>query len=68
MVRIPKGILTCVTGVAGCGKSSLTHGCFAASHPEAIVIDKRHCPSVWNDIGFGNLHAPAADTDHSGVT
>jgi Excinuclease ATPase subunit len=40
-VRIPKGILTCVTGVAGCGKSSLIHGCFAASHPEAVVIDQQ---------------------------
>lgn len=40
-VRIPKGILTCVTGVAGCGKSSLIHGCFVAQHPEATVIDQQ---------------------------
>lgn len=40
-VRIPKGVLTCVTGVAGCGKSSLIHGCFVAQHPEAIVIDQQ---------------------------
>lgn len=40
-VRIPKGVLTCVTGVAGCGKSSLIHGCFAAQHPEACVIDQQ---------------------------
>lgn len=40
-VRIPKGILTCVTGVAGCGKSSLVHGCFAAQHPEAVLIDQQ---------------------------
>lgn len=40
-VRIPKGVLTCVTGVAGCGKSSLIHGCFAAAHPEACVIDQQ---------------------------
>lgn len=39
-VRIPKGVLTCVTGVAGSGKSSLIHGCFAVDHPEAIVIDQ----------------------------
>jgi excinuclease UvrABC ATPase subunit len=39
-VRIPKGVLTCVTGVAGSGKSSLIHGCFAKEHPEAIVIDQ----------------------------
>lgn len=40
-VRIPKGVLTCVTGVAGCGKSSLVYGCFAAEHPEACVIDQQ---------------------------
>lgn len=40
-VRIPKGVLTCVTGVAGCGKSSLIHGCFAPQHPEACVIDQQ---------------------------
>lgn len=40
-VNIPKGILTCVTGVAGCGKSSLIHGCFVPLHPEAVVIDQQ---------------------------
>ena len=39
-VKIPKGILTCITGVAGSGKSSLIHECFAKQHPEAIVIDQ----------------------------
>jgi excinuclease ABC A subunit len=39
-VRIPKGVLTCVTGVAGSGKSSLIYDCFARQHPEAIVIDQ----------------------------
>jgi excinuclease UvrABC ATPase subunit len=39
-VRIPKGALTCVTGVAGSGKSSLVHHCFARQHPGAIVIDQ----------------------------
>ncbi|MFO7371198.1 MAG: excinuclease ABC subunit UvrA [Bacteroidales bacterium] len=39
-VKIPKGVLTCVTGVAGSGKSSLIHECFAKEHPEAIVIDQ----------------------------
>lgn len=39
-VRIPKGVLTCITGVAGSGKSSLIHECFAKQHPEAIVIDQ----------------------------
>jgi excinuclease UvrABC ATPase subunit len=40
-VNIPKGVLTCVTGVAGCGKSSLIHGCFVPNHPQAIVIDQQ---------------------------
>jgi excinuclease UvrABC ATPase subunit len=39
-VKIPKGVLTCVTGVAGSGKSSLIHECFAKEHPEAILIDQ----------------------------
>jgi excinuclease UvrABC ATPase subunit len=39
-VRIPKWVLTCVTGVAGSGKSSLIHECFAKQHPEAVVIDQ----------------------------
>lgn len=40
-VRIPKGVLTCITGVAGCGKSSLIHGCFVSQHPDAVVIDQQ---------------------------
>lgn len=39
-VKIPKGLLTCVTGVAGSGKSSLIHACFVPEHPESIVIDQ----------------------------
>lgn len=39
-VRIPRGVLTCITGVAGSGKSSLIHGCFVKQHPEAVVIDQ----------------------------
>lgn len=38
--KIPKGVLTCVTGVAGSGKSSLVHNCFLKAHPEAIVVDQ----------------------------
>lgn len=38
--RIPRGVLTCITGVAGSGKSSLIHECFAKQHPDAIVIDQ----------------------------
>lgn len=39
-VKIPKGVLTCVTGVSGSGKSSLIHECFAKEYPAAIVIDQ----------------------------
>jgi excinuclease ABC A subunit len=39
-VKIPEGVLTCVTGVAGSGKSSLIHECFARQYPESIVIDQ----------------------------
>jgi excinuclease UvrABC ATPase subunit len=39
-VSIPKGVLTCITGVAGSGKSSLIHECFVRQHPEAVVIDQ----------------------------
>jgi excinuclease ABC A subunit len=39
-VRIPVGVLTVVTGVAGSGKSSLINQVFLSKHPEAIVIDQ----------------------------
>ncbi len=39
-VKIPKRVLTCVTGVAGAGKSSLILDTFAQVHPESIVIDQ----------------------------
>lgn len=39
-VNIPTGILTCITGVAGSGKSSLIHECFVKQNPDAIVIDQ----------------------------
>lgn len=39
-VNIPKGVLTCVTGVSGSGKSTLIHECFLPMHPEAAVIDQ----------------------------
>ena len=38
--RIPKGVLTCVTGVAGSGKSSLIHGVFLHENGDAICIDQ----------------------------
>jgi excinuclease UvrABC ATPase subunit len=38
--RIPKGVLTCVTGVAGSGKSSLIHGVFLHENRDAIYVDQ----------------------------
>ena len=40
-VKIPRGVLTCVTGVAGSGKSSLIHECFAKEHTDAVIIDQQ---------------------------
>ena len=39
-VKIPSGVLTCVTGVAGSGKSSLINGAFRERYPDAVVIDQ----------------------------
>jgi excinuclease UvrABC ATPase subunit len=39
-LRIPKGIFTVVTGVAGSGKSSLVNGVFAKEYQDAIIIDQ----------------------------
>jgi excinuclease UvrABC ATPase subunit len=39
-VKIPANIFTCITGVAGSGKSSLIHKEFLKTHPESIVIDQ----------------------------
>lgn len=39
-VKIPKNVLTCITGVAGSGKSSLINDIFLENHKEAIIIDQ----------------------------
>jgi excinuclease UvrABC ATPase subunit len=43
-VKIPKGVLTVVTGVAGSGKSSLIDGCLVPLVPDAVVVDQSLTP------------------------
>jgi len=38
--KIPKGIFTCITGVAGSGKSSLINDIFLRENRKAIIIDQ----------------------------
>jgi excinuclease UvrABC ATPase subunit len=56
-LRVPLGVLTVVTGVAGSGKSTLVHQVFAQEHPEAVLIDQspvqansRSNPATFTDI------------------
>ncbi|TCC96965.1 ATP-binding cassette domain-containing protein [Pedobacter hiemivivus] len=39
-VKIPKSVMTVITGVAGSGKSSLANGILTKLYPESIVIDQ----------------------------
>jgi len=39
-LRVPKGLLTVVTGVAGSGKSTIVNMVFAKDFPEAVRIDQ----------------------------
>lgn len=39
-INIPKGVLCCITGVAGSGKSSLVHGELVKKYP-AVVVDQQ---------------------------
>ena len=39
-LKIPKGVFTVVTGVAGSGKSTLVNGVFAKEYKDAILIDQ----------------------------
>ncbi|WP_061776636.1 ATP-binding cassette domain-containing protein [Levilactobacillus senmaizukei] len=41
VLRVPEGLFTVVTGVAGSGKSTLVEQVFAQEHPEAIRISQR---------------------------
>ncbi|WP_405162948.1 excinuclease ABC subunit UvrA [Nocardia sp. NBC_01499] len=71
-VRIPAGVLTAVTGVAGSGKSSLISGAFAEQHPDAVMVDQsgigissRSTPATYVDImdTVRTLFAKANDAD-----
>ena len=39
-LRVPLGLFTVVSGVAGSGKSTLVEQVFAREHPEAVIIDQ----------------------------
>ncbi len=43
-VKIPQGVLTAVTGVAGSGKSSLIRGVLPERYPDAIIVDQSLTP------------------------
>lgn len=51
-VAIPKQVFTCITGVAGSGKSSLIHQAFLREYPNSIVIDQ-------SPVGKSNRSNPA---------
>ncbi len=39
-LKVPTGLFTVVTGVAGSGKSTLVNGVFSKEYPEAILVDQ----------------------------
>ncbi|MEU1014346.1 excinuclease ABC subunit UvrA [Streptomyces sp. NPDC005898] len=51
-VRMPTGVLTAVTGVAGSGKSTLVSKAFTGAHPDAVVVDQ-------SSIGISGRSTPA---------
>ncbi|MEV8019035.1 excinuclease ABC subunit UvrA [Streptomyces sp. NPDC086554] len=51
-VRVPTGVLTAVTGVAGSGKSTLVSRAFVDEHPDAVVVDQ-------SSIGISGRSTPA---------
>lgn len=53
--KIPKGVLTCITGVAGSGKSSLINDIFVKENKDAIIIDQ-------SSVGKSSRSNPATYT------
>lgn len=53
-VRIPSGVLTVVTGVAGSGKSTLINQVLPDQYPEAVIIDQDpiHASSRSNIVTY----------------
>jgi len=69
-LRIPIGIFTVVTGVAGSGKSTLVNQVFAKDYPESIHIDQSavHTTSRSNPATYSDIMTPIrkvfADTNN----
>jgi len=59
-LRIPIGVFTVVTGVAGSGKSTLVNQVFAKDYPEAIHIDQSavHTSSRSNPATYSDIMTP----------
>ncbi|MCL2560362.1 MAG: ATP-binding cassette domain-containing protein [Turicibacter sp.] len=59
-LRVPIGVFTVVTGVAGSGKSTLVNQVFAKDYPEAIRIDQSavHTTSRSNPATFSDIMTP----------
>ncbi|MEU5682887.1 daunorubicin resistance protein DrrC [Streptomyces venezuelae] len=51
-VRVPTGVLTAVTGVAGSGKTTLVSKAYTDAHPDAVVVDQ-------SSIGISGRSTPA---------
>ncbi len=69
--KIPKGVLTCITGVAGSGKSSLINDVFVKEHKGAVIIDQspvgkssRSNPATYIGV-FGLIRKEFANATNS---